>query len=208
MKARIRIADMTPEEQEAQREKWRLEKQAERAEKKRQAYVPTAEEWRDEFAATEHYKTLNAYIKKFSNKVAEELGKNVGSVRVKTGPGAYEYYDDDGGYTLDRVARTLLGLKRNWVKQVSDPSGELIAGSYFADPDCGFASELIESAYRHGLKKSPTFAASFRELLEMLDKRYGRQQSKDAGNIRAELNRTYVPPAPPQPTPELKSSFC
>jgi hypothetical protein len=206
MKARIRIADMTPEEQEAQREKWRQEKQAERAEKKRQAYVPTAEEWRDEFAATAHYKTLNAYIKEFSNKVVEELGKNVGSVRVKTGPGAYDYYVEDGTYTLDRVGCALLGLKRNWVKQVSDPNGELIAGSYFADPDCSFASDVIESAHRHGLKQSATFATAFRELLEMLNKRYGSQRTEGAAAIRAELAGTYVY-VPPQPKPEPKSNF-
>jgi len=197
-----KISEMTPEEQEVQRKEWRKAQAARREEQRLSKYVPTAIEWRDEFAATEHYKTLNAYVREFSNRVVEELGKNVGSVRVKVGPGAYEYYDDDGGYTLDRVAATLLGLKRNWVKQVSNPNGELIAGSYFADPECSFSSDVIESAHRHGLMQSPTFAASLSELLEMLDKRYGRQQSKDAADIRAELNRTYVPPAPPQPTPD------
>jgi hypothetical protein len=204
-----KISQMTPEEQEAQREEWRTAQAARREEQRLSKYVPTADEWRDEFAATEHCKTLNVHTKQFSAKVAEELGKEVGSVRVKTGSGAHEYYDDDGGYALDRVARTLLGLKRNWVKQVSDPSGELIAGSHFADPDCGFASELIESVYRHGLKKSPTFAASFRELLEMLDKRYGSQRTEGAAVVRAELAGTYifVPHAPPQRTPEPKSNY-
>jgi hypothetical protein len=198
-----RVAELTPEEREAQREKWRTD-QAQRREEKRQAtYVPTADEWRDEFAATEHYKTLNVHGKEFAAKVAEELGKEVGSLRLKTGPGAYDYYDDDGQYTLDRVARTLLSLKRGWVREVHSPDGELVAGSYFID-GCSFATDVIESVYRHGLKQSPTFAASFRELLELLSKRYSRQHDQQGAVVRAELAGTYVynPPAPPQPKPE------
>jgi len=46
---------MTPEEQAEQRRIW--PKSAQRREEKRKArYIPTAEEWRDEFAATEHHK--------------------------------------------------------------------------------------------------------------------------------------------------------
>ena len=199
-----KISEMTLEEQEriraANREYKRTQRAAEAA-----AQTPSYDEWQHEFAATEHYKTLRVYGKEFAAKVEEELGKRVSSVRVKTGPREFDYYDDDGTYTLDRVSRALLGLKRNWVKEVSDPNGELVAGSYFID-GCSFASDVIESVYRHGLKQSPTFAASFRELLELLSKRYSRQRDQQGAVVRAELNGTYVydPPAPPEPKPEPK----
>src|SRR5260370_13283676 len=119
---KTKVADMTPEEQEAQREKWRLEKQAEREEKYKAEFVPTANKWIDQFDAEfpEQAKTLAAYVKEFSSKVAEELGRQLGDL-------------DDDGYTLDRVARTLLGLKKSWVKEVLSPNGEIVARMYFPD---------------------------------------------------------------------------
>jgi hypothetical protein len=187
MKTQIRIADMTPEEQEAQREKWRQEKQAERAEKKRQAYVPTADEWADEFAATEHAKILDAHVKEFSNKVVGELGRNLGGPQ-KDSIGNVVGYDYDEEFTVDCVARTLLGLKKNWVQEVRSPDGEIIAGLYFADS----LGNVVESAHRHGLKKSQTFSLLYRELLEILDKRYGHESTYDARAIKAELAGEYV----------------
>ncbi len=69
-----------------------------------------------------------------------------------------------------------------------------------------FASDVIESVYRHGLKQSPIFAASFRELLELLSKRYSRLRDPQSGVVRSELAGTYVyePPALPLPKPEPK----
>lgn len=203
--AKKKISDMTPEEQAVQRALWR-ESQAERREEIRKATnIPTADESRDEFAATEHHKTLNVYVRQLLAKVEEELGHRVRSVRVITGPGPYDYFDDDGEYTVDRVARTLLGLKKNWVQEVRSPDGERIAGSYFID-GCSFATNVIESVHRHGLKQSPIFAASFHELLELLHKRYSRQRDQQIGIVRAELAGTYVyePPALPEPKPEPK----
>src|SRR6266404_8783000 len=201
-----KIGDLTPEQQQAQRDKWREDQAQRREEKRKAAYIPTAEEWSDEFAATEHHKTLNVHVKQFLAKVEEELGHKVGNVRVKTGHGPYDYFDDDGDYTVDRVARTLLGLKKNWVQEVRDPNGERVSGIYFID-GCSFASSVIESVYRHGLKQSPIFAASLRELLELLNKRYARLRDQQSAVVRAELAGTYIyePPAlPPPHKPELK----
>jgi len=172
-----KISEMTAEQQEAVRSANRAYKQKQRAKEK--PLIPSYDEYQQEFAATEPYKTLNQHGKEFAAKVAEELGH-------RPTPGAYDY-------ALDRVSRTLLSLKRNWIKQVSEPSGELV-GTYFID-GCDFASDVIESVHRHGLKRSTMFAAAFRELLELLDKRYSRQRDKDLAVVQAELNGTYVPPA-------------
>jgi hypothetical protein len=76
---------------------------------------------------------------------------------------------------------------------------------YFID-GCSFASDVIESVYRHGPQQSPIFAASFRELLELLSKRYSRLRDQQSAIVRAELAGTYVyePPALPEPKPEPK----
>jgi len=61
--------------------------------------------------------------------------------------------------------------------------------------------------YRHDLKRSPIFAASFRELLELLNKRYARLRDQQTAVVRTELagNYVYEPPAlPPPPKPEPK----
>jgi len=206
-----KISEMTPEEQAEQRRVWAEDQAQRREEKRKAAYIPTAEEWRDEFAATEHHKTLNLHVKQFSAKVEEELGHNVGNVRVKTGYGLYDYFDDDGDYTVDRVARTLLGLKKNWVQEVRDPNGEQVSGAYFMD-DCSFASSVIESVYRHDLKQSPIFAASLRELLELLNKRYARLRDQQTAVVRTELagNYVYEPPVLPPPNPDNSAaeSLC
>ena len=150
---------------------------------------------------------MNAYAKEFSNKVKEELGRELGEPQ-RDSAGNVIGWDYDEEFTIDRVACTLLGLKRNWVHEVRDPNGEMVSGSYFID-DCSFASDLIESAHRHDLKRSPVFAMLFRELLEMLDKRYGRQRTQDAAVIRAALDGTYVyvPHAQTQHTREPKPNF-
>jgi hypothetical protein len=200
-----KISEMTPEEQAEQRRSWAEDQAQRREEKRKAAYIPTAEEWRDEFAATEHHKTLNLHVKQFSAKVEEELGHKVGNVRVKTGHGLYDYFDDDGDYTVDRVARTLLGLKKNWVQEVRDPNGEQVSGAYFID-GCSFASSVIESVYRHDLKRSSIFAASLRELLELLNKRYARLRDQQTAVVRTELagNYVYEPPVLPELKPEPK----
>ena len=191
-----RIADLPPEEQERVRKYNREQKQKSRAKQKADAYIPTADEAADAFSIDfpEREKELSAYVKLFSNKVVEELGRELGAPQ-KDRLGNVVGWDHDEEFTVDRVARCLLGLKNNWIQKVRCPEGELVAGSYFADSSGG----IVESAHRHGLKNSETFRLLYRELLEILDKRYGSQQTQDATTIRGELAGTYALP----PVPEL-----
>src|ERR1700680_4668610 len=141
---------------------------------------------------------LNAYVNQFSNKVVEELGRKLGSPK-KDPSGNVVGWDHDEEFTVDRVARCLLALKKNWIQKVRHPEGDMVAGSYFAD---SFGS-VVESAHRRGLRKSQSFNLLYRGLLEILDKRYGSQQTQDAAIIRAELAGTYVLPALPElPKPD------
>jgi len=189
-----RIAEHSPEEQERIRKYNREQKQKSREAQKAARYVPTADEVSDAFAIKfpEQVKALNAYVKEFSNKVVTELGRDLGSPQ-KDLLGNVVGYDHDEQFTVDRVARCLLSLKQGWGQKVQE--GELVAGQYFSDS----SGTMVESANRHILKNSPTFNTAYFELLKMLDKRYGREQTNDAAVVRAELAGTYVLP----PTPEL-----
>jgi hypothetical protein len=197
-----KISELSPEEQEKVRAYNREQKAKSRANQKAAAYIPTANEAADRFAIDfpEREKELNAYVEQFSNKVVEELGRNLGSPQ-KDPSGNVVGWDHDEEFTVDRIARCLLGLKKNWIQKVRCPEGELVAGLYFADS----SGSVVESAHRHGLKMSQTFNLLYRELLEMLDRHYGCQQTQDAATIRAELAGTYVlPPLPELPKPESK----
>jgi hypothetical protein len=197
-----KISELSPEEQVKLRAYNREQKQKSRSNQKAALYVPTADEAADAFAIDfpEREKELSAYAKQFSNKVAEELGRDLGSPQ-KDPLGNVLGRDHDEEFTVDRVARCLLGLKKNWVQEVRDPDGELVAGRYFADS----SGSMVESAHRYNLKQSQTFSQLYTELLGILDKRYGRQQTKDAAIIREELAEMYVlPPLSELPKPERR----
>ena len=165
----MKIADLPADEQEKRRTHNREAKQRSR-EKQKAAETPTAEEWMWDWAARfpERYRELNEYTKNCATAVSEELGRTLGPESE----------------TVDRVAWTLLGFKKNLVQTVSDPKGEIIGGLFFADV---IGSEIVGTAHRYGLKKSPTFDALFRELLQILDKRYGHEETKHSHAIKQEL---------------------
>jgi hypothetical protein len=195
-----RIADLSPEEQERVRKYNRDQKRKSREKQKADHYIPTADEWTDSFAIDfpEKEHTLDTYVKEFQAKVVGELGRGLGAPQ-RDSPGNVTGWDNDEEFTVDRVARCLLGLKKNWIQQVRDPDGELVSGLYFADA----SGTIVESANRHSLKNSPTFNTAYFELLKILDRRYGREQTGDAAIIRAELAGTYIlPPLPELPKPE------
>jgi hypothetical protein len=197
-----RIADLSPEEQERVRKYNREQKQKSRANQKAALYVPTPDEAAVAFAIDfpEREMELSAYVNQFSNKVVEELGRKLGSPK-KDPSGNVVGWDHDEEFTVDRVARCLLALKKNWIQKVRHPEGDMVAGSYFAD---SFGS-VVESAHRHNLKQSQTFSQLYTEILGILEKRYGYQQTKDAAIIRAELAGTYVlPPLSELPKPEQR----
>ena len=124
-----RIADLSPEEQERVRKYNREQKQKSRANQKAQVYIPTADEAADSFAADhpERVKDLDAYVKEFTANVTEELGRGLGQPQIDPS-GNVIGFDHDEDFTVDRVARCLLGLKHGWVQRVREPDGELVSG--------------------------------------------------------------------------------
>jgi hypothetical protein len=171
---------MTPEERRAYNAQMKARS---RERKKLAVYVFTADEWRDEFRKQHPalQTELDEYAKQFAETVLSELQIN-SSHAIDA--------------CLDQVARTLLGLKSGWVRDVQAPAGELVSGAYFGD---ALGELIVGDTHRNGLERSQTFSAAYRELLKILDKEYGHENSKDALAIKAELNGTYSLPPEPEP---------
>lgn len=190
----MKTSEMTPEQLEEKRRYDREAKQRSRAAQKSARYIPTAEDAISSFAAEhlDRVKELDKYVAQFTKTVEQEISRSLGSPQ-KDSQGHVTGWDGDEEWTLDRIGRSLYAFKKGWTQKVSE--GEITGGLYFAD--C--FGTVVESAHRHNLKNSPAFAATYRELLELLDKRYGRQATEDAAIIRAELAGTYKPSEPPKP---------
>jgi hypothetical protein len=190
----MKISEMTPEQIEAKRKYDREAKQRSRAKQKAARPIPTYDEATAGFAADfpQRAQELDEFVKDFVARVETELGRKLDSNQ--------EYphvWDGDEGYTVDRVARIVHGLRKGWIQKLRD-GDEIVSGAYFAD----VSGSVVESVNHHGLKQSPTFAARYQEFLEMLNRRYGRQPTPDAAVVRAELSGTYTLPPQPEPKPE------
>jgi hypothetical protein len=205
----MKISEMTPEQK---REYNREQKRKSRANQKAAAYVPTADEWTwnwdDSFP--EEAAEVRKYEKQVGKKVAEELGRistfqTYGWSRERF---AEEFPLGCGtpeAYAVDQVARTLFGIKKNtsvWVHEVADPDGVIVAGTYFPE---ALGSNIVQAVHLYGLEKSQTFATLYRVLLQILDKRYGKELTEHAKDIRAELTGEYAL-ASPETKPELHIS--
>ena len=158
-----KIADLPPEQQEQQRLKWREAQQKTRDTKKAAQYTSTADEWTEEFSASEEFERLNSCSKKFALAVAQELGREVIDERFPLGYCAPESEE------VEKFAWILHSFKKDLIRQVEHPSGELFGGMCFADI-VGF--DLIKATQQFSLMKSATYAEAYRELLGLLDERY------------------------------------
>ena len=171
----MRIADLPLDEQNRIRQYNREAKKRSR-EKQKEAQTPSYDEAFENFPP-EHTKAMSEHVNEFLAKVKSELNiKRFGS-----------YQDNQAAESaIHQVAWTLFAFKRNWVQQVHSPSGELVGGTYFAD---SLGADIVSAAHRYGLMNSPTFAALFQELLSILDKRYGDEDTKHSRAVRQELGR-------------------
>jgi hypothetical protein len=196
----MRISEMTPEQQAARREYNREQKRKSRANHKAAAYTPTADEWFDSFPTSEHYEELKSYAKRFEETVAEELGREVKDPRFPLG------YISPEAETAELVAWTLFSFKKNLIKRVDTPSGEVFGGMYFADV---LGSGIVARTHRFNPEASQTYSTAYRELLLLLDRRYGKEPTQHARDIKAEIAGEYLllpeaKPEPKEPTEQAK----
>lgn len=149
-----RMNELTPEEQEARR-KYNRERKQQSREKQKAAATPTSDEWRDQFYGSPQCEEVRLYAQRQYKQIAQELCVESGH------PARYE---------IDAVLWTLYGFKKNFVREVVEPRGIKVCFLY---PDV-IGSQIVAATHRHELEKSGTYSAAYRELLHVLDKRYGR----------------------------------
>jgi len=135
---------------------------------------------------------LREYVRNTQRKIVEELGRDLGGC-LKDLMG--RVVDDDEEYTLNRILRTLYAYKKDtpvWVTKTTD--GVIVAGSYYPD-DLGH--DIVAATHRRNLKISPTYSAAYRELLSILDQRFGDNRDRNSAAIKQELAGTFVLPVEP-----------
>jgi len=178
----MKISELSTEEQQAKRAQWRAAQQKSRTKHN----LPTTDEAFEYFTTkfSGQHQELERYTKEAVRKVSEELHRE---------------FTIDEAYTIDRVARTVLGLKNNLVHRVSDCDGVVVGGMYFLE---ALGSDLIASVHRYGVEQSESFSTLYRELLQILDEKFGDTQTKVpyeaqcAADIKAEIAGKYVLPVP------------
>lgn len=176
------------------------DRQARHRERKKQLKQATASGFEYQDLFEEHFpkivQELNEYVKSSVGQVGVELGRAISS---------------EERYAMDAVFRTLHSFNRGYIARTSD--GDIAGGTYFPD---ALGLDIVEAAHKFGLLRSQTFQSAYRELLELLDRRYGEDQTEHARAVRDELAGVYAPciqppeeiPVPePEPKTELPSTL-
>jgi hypothetical protein len=85
---------------------------------------------------------------------------------------------------------------------VSDPNGFVVGGAFYPEV---LGRGLVRNTHQFDLEKSRSFSSVYRELLNVLDKKVGKNadssdesEGGSARAVKAELSGEYVLPAPPR----------
>jgi len=163
------------------------------------------ENWDSRYPA--HLAEYREYVRNIASKVAEEIGytptfETFGWPREKYAtifPLGHHPAEETVGY----VAGTLYAFRKDtsvWVHNVSE--GVIVAGSHFPDV---LGYEMVSETHKHNLEISPTYSSLYRELLGLLDQRFGNNDDRHSIAIKQELAGNFVLPVKPEPPkPELK----
>ena len=166
-----KISELTPEQQQQQRAKWRDAQNKTRANKKA-AEIPTYDEWvwgwRTRFP--EQYDDLNSYTKVFVKTVAEELGQELNKLPLEQ---------------IEQVAWVLRSFEKRLIQTVLDPTGEIVGGLLYAD---SIGKYVVDATAKFNLTKSATFLAGFKKLLQLLNDRYGKNTDQHAQAVKQALS--------------------
>jgi len=165
----------------------------ERTQRYRERLRENADEWADAWG--ERYPTQSAevsgFVKGIGRKVLEEFTPN---------PQRHLYFRPFSvEETVDYVARTLYAFRKDgdvWVRKTSD--GIIAAGSYFPD---GLGWMIVTGTHENNLETSPTYSALYRELLLILDQRFGNNHDRNSEAIKQELAGKFVLSVESKPEP-------
>jgi len=174
-------------------------------ESKRWNAAEWVENWDSRYPA--HTAERREYVRNIASKVAEEIGytptfETFGWPREKyaaTFPLGHHPAEETVGY----VAGTLYAFRKDtpvWVHNVSE--GIIVAGSHFPDV---LGYQIVSETHRYNLEISPTYSGLYRELLGLLDQRFGNNRDRHSVAIKQELAGQFVLPVESEPPkPEVK----
>jgi hypothetical protein len=139
---------------------------------------------------------LRAFEREIGRKIADEIGyvstfETIGWPREKYAEG-FPLGHHPAEETVHRVAHTLFAFRKDtpvWVRQVSE--GIVTAGNCFPD---ALGYEIVSATHRFNLEISPTYSAVYRELLGLLDQRFGSNRDRNSITIKQELAGKFVLP--------------
>ena len=183
------ISELSPEEQQHQRAKWRDAQTKSRANRKTEQTL-TADELFEQFSGSPQYEETREFAEQQHNKISEELGIDTEA-----------WFRHPAWYSADTVLWTLYGFKKNFVREVTDPKGVRVSGLIFPDV---IGSHIVAATHRCSLERSQKFSVIYRELLQTLDQRFGKHLSDDpierkaALDVKAELSGSYTLSPEPQ----------
>jgi hypothetical protein len=174
-------ADRTAAWRERVRENERMQDAAEWTEKWDSRYPAQAAELRE-------------FEKEISRKIADEIGyistfEAFGWPREKFAD-SFPLGHHPAEETVHRVAETLYALRKDtpvWVRKVAE--GIVVAGLYFPEM---LGHEIVSATHKYNLEISPTYSAIYRELLGLLDARFGSNRDRNSAAIKQELAGKFV----------------
>jgi hypothetical protein len=152
--------------------------------------------WNWETRYPAHTAELHTFEREISRKIADEIGyistfETAGWSREKYAE-AFPLGHHPAEETVHRVAQTVFAFRKDtpvWVRQVSE--GIVTAGSCFPD---FLGYEIVSATHRFNLEISPTYSAVYRELLGLLDARFGSNRDRNSTAIKQELAGKFVLP--------------
>jgi hypothetical protein len=164
------------------------------AEKREAERLPSATEWTENWRNDypEEAKELREHVITIERKVREELQwppstfETFGWSREKYAE-TFPMGDTPEADAVRGVACVLFCLQKShspFVRTVHSPDGILAGGGCFPDV---IGSGLVDAAHKYDLERSPTYARAYRELLLILDKKFGRNNDEHSQAVKQEL---------------------
>jgi hypothetical protein len=187
----MKIKEMAPEQR---REYNRVQKQQQRDREREEAAAKRIPNANDFKMADASQKSLDQYSSEILKTVQAELPDHKFATQEK--------------YVIEVTSRVLFGLENNIVQKVVSPHGMLVGGHY---PDA-VASAAIKHVHRFpSLLGSATFKTMYEKLLRAVVAWDGKYQHRFSspdlmGDIRSELDGTYVLKTPAVPVPATPPS--
>jgi hypothetical protein len=141
-----------------------------RARKKEEKEVLTAMEWAEEFQLSSQCREVLEHVNQTRKQIAQELPIDV---------------NHPGWHSIETTVLVLYGFKKNFIRKVIDPNGVMVCSVF---PDV-IGSGIVADNHRYDLEKSPTFCRQYRELLRILDQRFGEHGSKSEDSLESQCAR-------------------